>query len=91
MAFIEHRPPGTWRGSPFVESQRYVVLAEAPSYDGQLSVGEIVKYVGAYYGIHDEVSVYAFTDDQGHERTWMLYDNEPLETWSRIFAAVENP
>jgi hypothetical protein len=62
----------------------------AHSFEGRLGVGEVLRYVGAYYGIYDGVSVYAFTDERGRERTWMLYDNEPLEVWPRVFAAVTN-
>src|SRR6185503_5409752 len=88
VAFIEHTPPGTWRGSPFVKGRRYRVLREAPSYAGTLSAGEVVEYFGAYYGIYDGVSVYAFTNDQAQERTWMLHDDEPLERWSDVFEAI---
>jgi hypothetical protein len=91
MAFIENRPTGTSRGNPFIRGHRYRVLREAPSYTGYLTVGEIVEYFGSYYGIYDGASVYAFIDDQGRERTWMLYDDEPLEIWTRIFEAIGNP
>lgn len=87
MAFIEHPPPGTWRGSPFVAGRRYRVLKDAPAYEGRLSPGEVVKYFGAYVGIYDGVSVYAFTDEHGQERTWVLRDDEPLESWSSVFSA----
>ena len=86
MAFIEHPPPGTWRGSPFVRGHRYRVLKEAQSYQGHLTVGEEVEYFGAYVGIHDGVSVYAFTNDEGQERTWMLGDEESLDGWVEVFA-----
>ena len=86
MVFIEQNPWGTWRGSPFVQGHRYRVLKEGPSYDGHLSPGEVLGYFGAYYGIYDGVSVYAFKNDQGQERTWMLRDDEPLESWNRVFS-----
>jgi hypothetical protein len=90
MAFIEHSPPGTWRGSPFVPGQRYRVLKEAPSYEGHLIAGEVLEYFGAYVGIQVGVSVYAFTNHLGKERTWVLADDEPLHGWSRFFAAEAN-
>jgi hypothetical protein len=88
MAFIEHSPTGTWRGTPFVRGRRYLVLQEAPSYSGHLVIGEVLEYFGAYHGIHDSVSVYAFKTDHGQERTWILHDEEPFETSSRVFSAV---
>ena len=91
MAFIEHNPTGTWRGSPFVRGHRYRVLETAPSYLGQLTVDEIIQYIGAYHGIYDGVSVYAFINAQGQERTWLLYNDEPLENWPRIFEALLEP
>ena len=90
MAFIEYPPPGTWRGSPFVRGRRYRVLKEAPSYHGHLIVGEELEYFGAYVGIHDGVSVYAFTNGEGQERTWVLGDEQPLESWIEVFAAAAN-
>ena len=88
MAFIEHPPPGTGRGSPFARGRRYRVLKEAPSHQGHLVVSEVLEYFGAYVGIYYGVSIYAFTNAQGQERTWMLDDNQPLEQWSDIFATV---
>jgi hypothetical protein len=90
MAFIEHPPPGTWRGSPFVAGHHYRVLKDAPSYHGRLHAGELLRYFGAYIGTYDGVSVYAFTNEDGQERTWILRDDEPLESWSSIFAAEPN-
>jgi hypothetical protein len=90
MTFIGHPPPGSWRGSPFIRGRRYRVLKEAPSYEGFLAVGEVLLYFGAYVGIYHGVSVYAFMTDLGQERTWMLCDDEPLETWSSFFAPVAN-
>ena len=87
MAFIEHPPTGTWRGSPFVAGSYYRVLKDAPSCEGRLNAGEVLKYFGAYVGIHDGVSVYAFTNDAGQERTWVFYDDEPIESWSNFFVA----
>ena len=88
MAFIDHPPSGTWRSSPFVRGRRYRVLKEAPSHDGRLTAGELLEYFGAYVGIYDGVSVYAFTNELGQERTWVVHDDEPLESWSIFFAAV---
>jgi hypothetical protein len=88
MAFIEHPPPGTWRGSPFAKGRRYRVLLDAPSYEGHLRVGEILSYFGAYVGIYDGVSIYAFTNEQGQGRTWLLSNRDPLEQWSKVFAPV---
>jgi hypothetical protein len=64
------------------------VLKDAPSYEGCLTAGEVLNYFGAYVGIYHGVSVYAFTNDRGQERTWVLGDDEPLETWSSVFAPV---
>jgi hypothetical protein len=90
MAFIEHSPSGTWRGSPFVRGHHYRVLKNAPSYEGQLTTGEVLVYFGAYVGIYYGVSVYAFTNELGEERTWVLGDDEPLESWLNFFAPVPN-
>ena len=90
MSFLVPNLPGTWRGSPFALGQRYRVIAAARSYSGSLVVGEVLKYFGASYGIHEEVSVYVFVNDDGQERTWLVYDDDPLEAWSSVFQPVEN-
>ena len=81
---------GTWREVPFIVGQRYRVIRTARSHDGSLTVGESLKYLGANYGHYDEVSVYVFVTDSGEERTWMLYDDQPLELWSSIFQPLKN-
>lgn len=91
MTFIEHKPGRTWRGSPFAEGQWYRVLRAAPSYPpGDLSPGEIRKYYGASYSHYDNMSVYVFINANGQERTWALFDDEPVEAWLIIFAAMAN-
>jgi hypothetical protein len=89
MPFLRSNLSGTWRGSPFVLGQRYRVIAPGPSYSGELAVGEVLKYFGAAYGHYDGVSVYVFVTDCDQERTWTLYDDEPLELWSSIFEPVD--
>ncbi len=88
MAFIEYPPPSNLPDGPFVRGRRYHVLQEARSYSGHLTAGEILTYFGPYIGIYDGVYVYAFTNGQGQERTWLRRFEEPEADWSRIFAAV---
>jgi hypothetical protein len=88
MTFIEHKPGGSWRGSPFTPGCRYRVLRAAPSYQGELVPGEILSYYGVAYGHYDNRSIYVFTNSNGVERTWALLDDEPLEQWNTIFVAV---
>lgn len=88
MTFLVPNLPGTWRGSPFLKGARYRVLQPAPSYQGRLTVGEVLTYFGASYGHYFGESVYVFTNDEGEERTWLLPDAESLDDWSRIFIAA---
>jgi hypothetical protein len=91
MTFIERKPGRTWRGSPLFEGQAYRVLVVAPSYPhGDFSPGEVLKYYGASYSHYDNMSVYVFTNADGQERTWVLFDDQPLESWSSVFAPVAN-
>lgn len=91
MAFIEYGPGHTWRGSPFSEGEWYRVLRAAPSFSqADLSAGEILKYYGASYSRYDNMSIYIFTNASGQERTWVLFDHEPMEEWSNIFTSLPN-
>jgi hypothetical protein len=84
--FIEHDLPGTWRDEPFIPGCQYCVLQSAPSWEGQLSPDEVLTYYGATYSHYDGCTVYVFTTGQGKERTWLLRDDEPTESWSRVFS-----
>lgn len=84
--FLGHNLPGNWRGCPFCVGQKYRVIAAATSYGGgSLTIGEVLEYAGASYGIYFEESVYVFTANDGTERTWLLPDSEGLENWDKFF------
>jgi hypothetical protein len=92
MTFIERKPGRSPRGSPFVAGNWYRVLSPAPSYPwgNNLSTDELLKYFGASYSHYDSMTVYVFTNAAGQERTWILYDEEPLDEWRTHFAAALN-
>jgi hypothetical protein len=89
MTFIEHNPTGTWRGSPFLDRHWYRIRANAPSYDGQIEIGEVLKYFGAYYGQYYGETIYAFVNLAGQERTWRVGDDEPIDNWETIFEPLD--
>ena len=82
----------TWRGTPFEIGQRYRVLKAASSLPPEQSLvpGEVVTYQQCGYSRYDSTSIYAFTNEHGVERSWWLHDDEPLENWRGVFAAIEN-
>jgi hypothetical protein len=88
MAFIEYPSARLSRDSPFVRGHRYRVVQDAPSYSGYLAAGECLMYFGAYIGIYDGVHVYAFTNEHGQERTWLVRWDEPRDKWSKVFTAL---
>lgn len=90
MTFIEHNPTSIGSKDPFVRGHRYRVLAEGPSYVGHLTIGEVIEYVGAYYGHYDEVCVFAFKNGDGEERTWLLSDVQDVTCWATIFQPLDS-
>jgi hypothetical protein len=90
MAFIEHPSARISSDGPFVRGRKYRVLRDAPSYSGHLTAGEQLTFFGRYIGIHDDVYVYAFTNERGDERTWQVSLKEPETAWSEFFTELSS-
>ena len=87
---MENRFPGTWRGSPFTPGHLYRVIALPRTWFKQFNVGDVVRYLGAGYDLHDNFSVYVFIDATNHEHRWQLMDDDPDDLWREVFEPVED-
>jgi Arc/MetJ-type ribon-helix-helix transcriptional regulator len=86
-------PPGlrgTLRGSPFEKGHRYRVIAEAPGWNDSLNVGEVITYERSTWSRYDEATIYIFRSNENKERTWILRDDDSLESWRRVFEPVRD-
>ncbi len=92
--FIHHMQASTptWKGTPFEIGRRYRVLKAASSLppEQSLAPGEVVTYQQCGYSRYDSTSIFAFTNEEGVERSWWLHDDEPLENLRDVFAAIES-
>ena len=64
------------------------VLREAPSYPtGSFHVGDEVRLVHIGYSHYDNAHGYTFDAEDGTRKSYLLYDDEPVDRLSTIFAS----
>lgn len=85
-------PPGwdadtDWsrRKAIFTPGARYRVKQKA---HGGFEAGEIVIFERVAYSHYDNTHYFEFHSESGAGKSWLLNDNDPLDTWQQIFELI---
>jgi hypothetical protein len=79
----------TWRDSPLTEGKKYRVLKDFRQPQSIFKADEVLKYENAEYSRYDNSTMFFFKAKGGHQKTWWLHDDEPVEKYKDLFVEVE--